>query len=53
MNKPFIVAAGSGLLSYAGAGDSALTGVICHHSDDVQQASKKFQAEVKYSNSKA
>lgn len=53
VNKPFAVAAGSVLLSCAGAGDGALTRVVCHHSDDVQQTGEQLQGEVEHTNSKA
>ena len=53
MDKPFVVATGSVLLSCAVTGTGALTRVISHHADGVQQAGEKLQGEVKHTNPKA
>lgn len=53
MDKPFVVATGSVLLSCAVTGTGTLTWVIGHHSDGVQQAGEQLQGEVKHTNPKA
>ncbi len=40
------------MLSCAVTGGGALTGVVRHHSDDVQQTGEQLQAEVKNTNPK-
>lgn len=51
VNKPFAVAAG-GLLSRAVVGVGPLTGIVRHHSDDVEQTGEQLQAEVEHTDPK-
>lgn len=53
LNKPFVVATGSVLLRGAVAGACALSGVVCHHSDDVQQTGEQLQGEVEHTDPEA
>lgn len=47
-NQPFVVAVVG--LSCAGVGRSALSGIIRHHSDHVQQTGEQLQGEVEDTN---
>ena len=50
MNEPFVVAAGSVLLSWAVIGAGGLHGVVRHHPDHVQETRQQLQAEVENAN---
>lgn len=47
-NQPFVVAVVG--LSCAGVGSGALSGIIRHHSDHVQQTGEQLQGEVEDTN---
>lgn len=50
VNEPFVGATWRVLLPHAVIGAGTLTGIVCHHSDHVQQTGQQLQGEVENTN---